>query len=242
MSTMTINEEQLENAVKDLFQDLQGIFKNEEMKEKKEMKDQDEMEEKKEKMAMMPEKTEKAEELEVAVPPELMEEEEVEEYTLEELEADYAKLPLEDLKMHYLAAKKAMAMAMEEEGHEEPDGDEMMPMKQEKKMGMGMNMGKSMKKAEPSISFAKFQKMENKLSLMQKAIEKIAALPLSRKAITDTSSIKKSEGSKSFTYQEMTQKLREVAATPLSKNDRELINGYYLGTVDPIKLSHLLDK
>lgn len=125
MSTMTINEEQLENAVKDLFQDLQGIFKNEEMKEKKEMKDQDEMEEKKEKMAMMPEKTEKAEELEVAVPPELMEEEEVEEYTLEELEADYAKLPLEDLKMHYLAAKKAMAMAMEEEGHEEPDGDEM---------------------------------------------------------------------------------------------------------------------
>lgn len=236
MSTFQINDEQLKQVYEEILSDLQKLSKAEEEKEDKKEKED------KEKEKEMPETHEKADELHQESEDsdeklhDVLEDEEgegegEETYSFEELKEDYANLPLETLKLHYLAAKEAIAHKM----GEKTEADEEMMHKSQKK---------AVKKSEASVEKAKLQKMEKQMSLMQKSLEKIVSLPLGRKAITEASALQKNETApKQLSKSEVMSKLRSLAASPtLAKSDRELINQFCLGTIELSKVTHLLDK
>lgn len=233
MANFNINDEQLKQVYEEILTDLQKLSKAE-PEEEMPKKDKEEEEKKKEEMGKKTEKTElPTEENEDAKLHEILEDEDQEEgeeeYSYEELKQDYANLPLETLKLHYLAAKEAIASKMNEEAEEK---EEVKPMV------------KVMQKSESPKVTKKLQKMEKQMESLQKALEKMVSLPLGRKAVTEVSAIKKNESApKELTPSEVMSKLRSVAAAPtLSKSDRDLINQYCLGQIDHAHIGHLLEK
>lgn len=233
MANFNINDEQLKQVYEEILTDLQKLSKAE-PEEEMPKKDKEEEEKKKEEMGKKTEKTEEvtAEDGDAKLH-EILEDEDQEEgeeeYSYEELKQDYANLPLETLKLHYLAAKEAIASKMSEEAEEKEDVQPMV---------------KVMQKSESPKVTKKLQKMEKQMESIQKALEKMVSLPLGRKAVTEVSAIKKSESApKEFTPSEVMGKLRSVAAAPtLSKSDRDLINQYCLGQIDHTHIGHLLEK
>ena len=90
----------------------------------------------------------------------------------------------------------------------------------------------------------KLQKMEKKLELIQKSLEKMASLPLGRKAVTEFSSLQKNQmPSKEMTRGEAMNKLKAIVSSPeLTKSDRDLINKFCVGSIDQSQIGHLLRK
>jgi hypothetical protein len=224
--THHISDEQLKKVYEEVLGDLQKIAKAEEdITEKEKEEEKKEMGTKTEKNEADPLEN-NDEELH-----EILEGEDEEEYTYEELKADYASLPEETLKLHYLAAKEALVQKIGtvEENVEAP----------EEKPAPQM-----VEKSEKSKDSQKLQKMEKKLELIQKSLEKMVSLPLGRKAVTEFSSLQKNQvPSKEMTRGEAMAKIKSIISSPeLTKSDRDLINKFCVGSIDQSQIGHLLRK
>jgi hypothetical protein len=180
------------------------------------------------------------------------------------LEAEYAKLPIQELQAHYLAAKAALfAMMGQGQGQEQgaPQGapppsapppagpsagapppagpsagaPPQMAMSEGKQIPAGSGIGGEMSKNESDLQ-AQVEKLTSVLSLF-------IGKPI-QKAVTGTSYVAKSEETtevKSITPAQVTAKLSQLTRSPdLKKSDRDLVNGYYEGTVNVSAIAHLL--
>jgi len=188
--------------------------------------------------------------------------------TVEGLMAEYAKLPPEEMQMHYEAVKAAM-MQMAGAAGQQPQAAPPAPapapqmpppemaMKAEMPASEGsggqMSKGKPMKKSEEQL---KLETLETELSAMKAerdALDKelvklvdVLERPI-RKSIKSVAELdyvakeEKASPAASMSKQEVTQKLREkVRQGNLKKSDREAIEGFYCGSVDVSKVEHLL--
>jgi hypothetical protein len=171
------------------------------------------------------------------------------------LQAEFAKLPLDQLKMYAEAAQSALAAAMgggmgavgPAAGASAPEASApagLPPaMKGEMKGSMMKGDGNGgMAKSEAEVASLK-KSLEEQGKMLERVIgafEAVVSKPM-RKAetmLTPAASATEKKLSKS----EMAAKLRaKVRDTSLTKKDRELINDFFLnGNVDASKLSHLL--
>lgn len=181
------------------------------------------------------------------------------------LEAEYAQLPLEELKAHYLAAKAALFAAMqggEQGAGAPPAGPEGAgagaPPPASPSPGataggppMAMSEGNSVAGATQEgnggnkVAVAKSEDvtaLEAQIEALTKIVTAFVNKPM-QKAITGTSYVTKSEApaSKPVTKAEITDKLTQLTRNAdLKKSDRELINRYYEGTVNTAAIEHLL--
>lgn len=179
---------------------------------------------------------------------------------MESLKAEYAKLPPEELKMHYMAAKAALFMAVGGGQEASAAGDAGQPapapsappseasapapaMKKELQASPGS--GGQMKKSETAAPQVDPRDEEIKLLKSQVeglavVVDKVLAQPL-RKAITSVAHLPKTEvEKKTLTKEEINVKLSEKAREPLKKSDRDLINKFYTGSAGLADIEHLL--
>lgn len=172
---------------------------------------------------------------------------------VDSLKAEYAKLPPEELKMHFLACKAAMFDSMG--GQDEasagappappapaasPAAPPDMMGKAELKVSKEANGG--MAKSEDASENAELKKQ---VELLTKSVELLLTTP-QRKAITGVSYLGKSEASaekktQKLSKSEISQKLADKARGELKKSDRDLINDYCYGRITVEKIEHLLD-
>jgi hypothetical protein len=169
----------------------------------------------------------------------------------EELEAEYSKLDPETLKMHYLAAKAALFAAMGGGAGGAPEASApAAPPAAPPAAGPGMEASApapAMKSEKNDASLSKAEKAEletlrEQVKLQEKLFDLLNAP--ARKAVTAVDFVAKSEekaDKRVLSKSEVASKLKTVTAdAKLSKSDRELVNGYVLGTVSIDKIEHLL--
>jgi hypothetical protein len=110
-----------------------------------------------------------------------------------------------------------------------------MAMSEGKQIAAGSGIGGEMSKNEADLQ-AQVEKLTSVLSLF-------IGKPI-QKAVTGTSYVAKSEETvevKSITPAQVTAKLSQLTRSPdLKKSDRDLVNGYYEGTVKVDAIAHLL--
>lgn len=190
--------------------------------------------------------------------------------TVEELQAEYATLDPEQLKLHFLACKQAIMAAMGGDPAQAPQPAPMAPpgaapmappgpeasappaMKGEMssaKSGGEMSKGKPLGKSEKDleIDLLREQLAKNEEALM--ALVDLVAKPLRKsvKGISELAFLSKDGGSTESTVPTLTKSeiisvLREKAKsdTTLKKSDRDLITKFTIGSVDASKIEHLL--
>lgn len=169
----------------------------------------------------------------------------------EELEAEYAKLDPETLKMHYLAAKAALFAAMGGGAGGAPEASApAAPPAAPPAAGPGMEASApppAMKSEKADASLSKAEKAEletlrEQVKLQERLFDLLNAP--ARKAVTTADFVAKSEEKaeqRVLSKSEVAAKLKTVTAdAKLAKSDRELVNGYMLGTVSIEKIEHLL--
>lgn len=176
------------------------------------------------------------------------------------LEAEYAKLPLPELQAHYLAAKAALFSAMGQGQGASPSapppaappagpsagappagpsaGAPPMAMSEKGAEVKGVGDGSG------EMSKSEVEDLKAQVAEMSKIVSLFVGQPI-RKAVTNTSYVAKSEVSevetKSITPAQITAKLSELTRKPdLKKSDRDLVTGYYEGTVKVDAIAHLL--
>ena len=185
------------------------------------------------------------------------------------LEAEYSKLPLPELQAHYLAAKAALFAQMGQgqgqgapqgapppsapppgpsAGAPPPPGAGAPPQ-----MAMSADEGHAKETyghIPPNGGYGKedyTKKSEGDMQAQINELTKIVNLFVGKpiqKAVTGTSYVAKSEETvevKSITPAQVTAKLSQLTRSPdLKKSDRDLVNGYYEGTVNVSAIAHLL--
>jgi hypothetical protein len=168
----------------------------------------------------------------------------------EELEAEYSKLDPETLKMHYLAAKAALFAAMGggAGGAPEASAPAAPPAAPPAPGGMEASAPPpAMKSEKGTASLSKAEKAEldslrEQVKLQERLFDLLNAP--ARKAVTAVDFVAKSEEKaekRVLSKSEVAAKLKTVTAdAKLAKSDRELVNGYVLGTVSIDKIEHLL--
>lgn len=172
----------------------------------------------------------------------------------EELQAEYEKLPPEELKNHYLACKQAIfkLMGQGDEGSAPAPGagappapamkmelDAVAPTKAD--AGKDRLEAVAVTKSEPSLEM---EALKGQVEMLTKAVHALAGQPI-RKAVTNMDFVAKTpEPAKEvakLNKAEVTARLTAASARPdLKKSDRELINGYYEGFCSIDKIAHLL--
>jgi hypothetical protein len=197
-----------------------------------------------------PEASESAPADEQAAPAQDPAQEQGAELTPENLEAEYAKLPPEELQMHVQASQAALAklgggdLAMDAgmppaapAAPQSPDASAPGPaMKSEKTVN-------SLSKSEVEAN-AKVKSLEEDLEALTKVVRALIETPV-RKAITSISDLQKSEKeekvSQSMSPNEFWSKLKEVSKRKdLKKSDKELIKDIYERNVQPeVAAKHL---
>jgi hypothetical protein len=171
------------------------------------------------------------------------------------LQAEYAKLPLDELKMHMEAAQAALAAAMgggmvaggPAPGPAGPGAgaEASAPPAMKAEMGAMQKVdgnGGKVAKSEAEVASLK-KSLEEQGKMLERVIgafEAVVSKPM-RKAETMLTPAATASAPK-LSKSEMATKLRsKVRDTSLTKNDRELINDFFLKeNVDVSKLSHLL--
>lgn len=182
----------------------------------------------------------------------------------EALKAEYAKLPPDELKIHFLAAKAALMEVMGgaddgSAGAPPPPAAPPAPppvasaspsappaLKAEMK-SVDANGGKELpiKKSEQELQIealkAEVTEQKDALEKLVKAVTVMVERP-ERKAVTSTAFIPKTdEAAKPLSKAEVMEKLKKVSAAPgLKKSDRDLINGFCVDAVSLEKIQHLL--
>ncbi len=185
----------------------------------------------------------------------------------EELVPHYAKLPLEALKAHYLAAKMALAAMMGSAGATSdpsaaapapdasvaappaPDASAAPALKGELKDvpsngGDPLNptKGTSVAKSEDVLAL-ETELAETKLAMatLVKSVTKIVEAPV-RKAVTAMADVEAPTAVdvSKLTKAEIDKKIRRASETNLSKSDRDLITSFALGNVKVDGIAHLL--
>lgn len=174
---------------------------------------------------------------------------------MESLKGEYAALPLEELKMHYMAAKSALLEQMQSQGGAEgsaspgeksapppapapgPEASASPPaMKSEKAAAATLS------KAEEAKN-QKIAELQAQVSGLAKAVELLVSTP-QRKAVTSIAYLGKTEATAeapTLSKSEIIEKLNEKAKDPkLSKNDRSLINKFCVNKADVKSIEHLL--
>jgi len=171
------------------------------------------------------------------------------------LQSEYAKLPLDELKMHAEAAQAALAAAMgggmgaggpaAGAGAPEASAPAAPPpaMKGEMKADGNGGQMKPIAKSETTEVAALKKSLEEQGKMLERVIgafEAVVSKPM-RKAETMLTPAAAAVAPK-LSKSEMAAKLRsKVRDASLTKSDRELINDFFLGgNVDASKLSHLL--
>lgn len=183
----------------------------------------------------------------------------------EALKAEYAKLPPDELKIHFMAAKAALMEVMGgaddgSAGAPPPPAAPPAPppmaspspsappaLKAEMKINADANGGKELpiKKSEQELQIdalkAEVSEHKDALDKLVKAVTVMVERP-ERKAVTTTAFIPKTdETPKSLSKTEVMEKLKKVSATPgLKKSDRDLINSFCVDAVGLDKIRHLL--
>jgi hypothetical protein len=185
------------------------------------------------------------------------------------LKAEYAKLPPEELKMHFLAAKEALMEIMGGGGDAAPAPDAPMAppapgpgpeasapapaFKGEKSMvhadanGGGSLPIKKSESDEVASLKAELAETNAGLEALVKAFTNVVGQPM-RKAVTNLAFVPKTGEAPAdqidvskLSSAQITEKLKAVTADQkLSKSDRDLINGYYVRAVSVDKIAHLL--
>lgn len=185
------------------------------------------------------------------------------------LEAEYAQLPLEELKAHYLAAKAALFAAMQGGGADAgagapPAGPEAgappgagapapspapSPSASAGAPPMAMSEGKAVAGVSQSgnggqvTKKSEAQLLQEQVDALTKIVSAFVNKPM-QKAVTGANYVAKSEGEpvrKSLSNAEVTAKLSELTRNPdLKKSDRDAINRYYEGAVKIDAIEHLL--
>jgi hypothetical protein len=185
------------------------------------------------------------------------------------LEAEYAQLPLEELKAHYLAAKAALFAQMQGGGEAGaggppgappagPSAGAPPPSPSAPPAGpppgpsagappMAMSEGKAVAGVSQSGNGGQLtKKNESDLQLQVEALTKIVTAFVNKpmqKAITGATYVAKSEDTapRKLNSTEVTAKLSELTRSPdLKKSDRDLITGYYEGRTNLTAIEHLL--
>lgn len=182
----------------------------------------------------------------------------------EALKAEYAQMPPEMLKAHYLAAKEALFATMGAPGADAtgaaPPADPMASagappappaaappapdappaLKAEKGMtehvdANGENPLTAVKKSE-----AKYALLETQVGILTQAMTKILTTPV-RKSIASITEVAKttSVDVSALSKAQIDEKLKEIVRTPLKKSDREKINSYVLGKTQIDQIAHL---
>jgi len=183
------------------------------------------------------------------------------------LQAEYAQLPPEDLKAHYIACKAALFAVMGA-GAGDPGMDPGMDagappapaaappappaaspsapptLKGEKSAEIGPPNGENpLNKAQAEIVVLKEQveKANKGMSDLMTVVETVLGKPR-RKAITGLgAAVAKSEQKTVLTREQVKAKLKTlVSSKPLNKSDRELVCRFDLGTVSVEQVAHLL--
>lgn len=179
----------------------------------------------------------------------------------EELVPHYAKLPIEALKAHYLAAKMALAAMMGSAGGAPagdasaaappaPDASAPPALKGEMKdnvEGNGENpLHASTAKSEKDSQIAELQKrltdQEQSLAGLLTAVRTMVEAPV-RKSVTSAADIEVAPTGEDVTRldrKEIDRRLRRAAEGNLRKSDRDLINSFALGSVKVDAIAHLL--
>lgn len=182
------------------------------------------------------------------------------------LEAEYAKLPPEDLKAHYLACKSALFAIMGAAAGPDagaapaPGADASMaappappaaspsPAMAPPAPPAASPSAPPTLKSEAEIKIEtlteKLQKSEQSLESLAKIVETIATRP-TRKAITSTVGLEKTE--KSVDISKLSKSdaktiLRNKVRNGLSKSDQELVLSFDAGTIGMEQVAHLLTK
>jgi hypothetical protein len=172
------------------------------------------------------------------------------------LEAEYAQLPVEELKAHYLAAKSALfqKMGQGQPGAGAPQGAPPPAAGPAGAPPAGPPAGPpegappAFKAEMPSEGNGGFNKSEAddlraQLAAMAKVVNLLAGSPV-QKAVTGLTYMGKSEPVEDkvvLSQQEVTAKLNVLTRDPsLKKSDRERITGYYEGTVNVSAIADLL--
>lgn len=157
----------------------------------------------------------------------------------EALKQEYASLPPDQLKMHYMACKQALMEIMGAQGAAGPEASA--------GPGPGASAGGPPPGPEGSPTFkseAKIRELEKTVAGLGKVVD-ILTKPM-RKAVTDVAFVPRTdEGSsrKSLSKSEVTEKLRDITAEGrLKKSDKDLVMKFYSGQVNADALSHLFDK
>lgn len=176
------------------------------------------------------------------------------------LEAEYAKLPLPELQAHYLAAKAALFAQMGQgQGAPAAAPPAAPPPAPGPSAGappagpsagappMAMSEGKAVPGVSQEGNGGQINKSEADLQEQVAKLTNVLSMFIGqpiRKAVTGADYVAKSEPEvevKSITPTEITAKLAQVTRSPdLKKSDRDLVTGYYEGTVKVDAIAHLL--
>lgn len=173
------------------------------------------------------------------------------------LEAEYAQLPIEELKAHYLAAKSALfqMMGQGQQGAGAPPpaaGPSAGAPPMAPPAGPSAGAPPAFKAEMPSDGNGKIEgfgkseadDLRAQLATMAKVVNLLAGQPV-QKAVTGLTYMGKSEPVEDtkvvLSQQEVTAKLNVLTRDPsLKKSDRERITGYYEGTVNVSAIADLL--
>lgn len=170
------------------------------------------------------------------------------------LEDAYGQLSDEELQAHYEALKAVIMsrMGSQDEGGAEAPPQQAAPAPAQDKGQLAMSEKSvsepdSSVKEELSKAEGKIAELENTVNGLAKVLETILSKPAQKSvtAIGDIKDLTKSEQNQkpvtSLTKKEITDRLTAKTKNPsLAKNDRDLINGYYMGSVKVEQLTHLL--
>lgn len=170
---------------------------------------------------------------------------------LEGLKAEYAQLPPEELKMHFLACKAAM-MALAggmEASAPAPEASPAAPAPAAPAMGAAMKsevatVAAALKKSQADYELVSSDLASTKenMQILAEALEALVSSPV-RKAVTGLSYVPRNGTTEksSFTKEEATKILNARMRDPdLKKSDRQLVNQYMTGSKQIEDIQHLL--
>lgn len=179
-------------------------------------------------------------------------------WTVEQLTEQYASLPPEELKKHFLACKAALMQIMgqdqgvppaaPEASAAPPQGGGAAPMAMSEKKAIEQKLQKSMRDAKVEALEKQLASQNDELLKLVKVVETMTT-PV-RKSIKGISDLKfldkgdraeKPSVAQTMTKSEITAALREkIREGKLSKSEKELVAKWTVGSVDTSKIEHLL--
>lgn len=156
------------------------------------------------------------------------------------LKAEFASMPLDHLKMFYLACKEALFEAMGAGGEAVGGEDAGAPAPAAEPAVAPAPVEAPAMKSEDSKLLERLAKSEKALAGLTKVVSGLMDLP-ERKAATSLLDDEVKQSVPQLSKAEARAKLRKAAERDLSKSDRTLINQYDVGSIGIEKVAHLLD-